>query len=736
MMKPHKIKKYIQTGLSCFVLLSIFCSSPVQAGNDVEKKRVSSITLDWEEFRSLLRLDADEVKLSWDEFNRLMSQTGWQVKPEYEVEGGDVILTRKQFQKILDQMQPPRKAELAPPCEYLLIRGSYTGRMGKESTQFDAFLDLEIFRKEKRAYSKIPLFREELAIEDIRFDEKPAAIITEGGWHYLNTDKTGRYSVRVKFSVKSTLDKGTPGLSFNIPQTPITHITLDIPKVGIDVTISSAPAVEITEKKGHTIVTGDCVPTAQMSVAWRKKHVERARGPAKIYAELFHLLSIEADAIRVTTKLNLNIVQNKINAITLAIPAGYQVLEVTGQGKSIWSVQEEKGKEFLNIPFEYPREGYHNLTIKSEKLLPKETMVADFTGFEVLEAQRESGFVAGEVKSDAEAHVQEFRGADRVDFQKIPVSLTELSSRPILFAFKYIRHPYQVVVDITKHEKEEVLSAIIDQARGTTLFQAEGKLIHQFTFSMRNLWNQFLKLELPQDSSIWSVYVDGKREKASQDKEGKILIPLARSQREGQENRLRPFEVELIYTQPAEKFAILGKKQQHFPMPNVLINTLEWNLYVPANYKYLHWGGNLKREKIPTFRKPIIRQLKDMLPSLSMSGRAPKAIRYDEMDVYCDGDDGEEEMPEEGEIYDEEIEVARKQAAIEPQAVYPVQAAPDDPVGQAEQQAVSQGLAGLLSVRVNIPVSGKNYRFSKKIVEKNEPLHLSFTYLDERIIQA
>ena len=72
MMKPHKIKKYIQTGLSCFVLLSIFCSSPVQAGNDVEKKRVSSITLDWEEFRSLLRLDADEVKLSWDEFNRLM----------------------------------------------------------------------------------------------------------------------------------------------------------------------------------------------------------------------------------------------------------------------------------------------------------------------------------------------------------------------------------------------------------------------------------------------------------------------------------------------------------------------------------------------------------------------------------------------------------------------------------------------------------------------------------------
>ena len=52
------------------------------------------------------------------------------------------------------------------------------------------------------------------------------------------------------------------------------------------------------------------------------------------------------------------------------------------------------------------------------------------------------------------------------------------------------------------------------------------------------------------------------------------------------------------------------------------------------------------------------------------------------------------------------------------------------------QKDTSLGLAGLLSVRVNIPLSGKDYLFSKKIIEKGEDLRLSFTYVNEWIINA
>ncbi|MCK4421487.1 hypothetical protein KAW48_06790 [candidate division WOR-3 bacterium] len=697
MKQRNSTRKYIRIGVIYFVLSSILSSTPLQANSVAEKKESSSITLDWKEFQSILKLDVDEVKLSWDEFTKLLSQTGFRVIPQYKVDGGNVILTREQFKKIIDQMKPPRTGILTPPRDYLIRKGSYNGVVGSKSTQFSAVLELEIFKKDRKSYLKIPLFREELAIEDIRFDEKPASIITEGGWHYLNTDKVGRHSVRVKFSVKSSLDRGTPGLNFNIPETPITYIMLNIPKTGIDVTIVNAQELRTKESGRHTIVKGYLTPTREMRISWKRKFERVARGPARIYAELLSLLSIEADAIKVTTTVKLNIVQNKITSITLAIPPGYQVLGVTGLGKGIWNVREEKGKELLDIPFEYPVEGNQYLTIKSEKLLPEETMVADFTGFEVIGAKRESGFIAGEVKSGAEAHIQEFEGLDRIDFQKIPQELSRLSQRPILFAFKYIRHPYNIVVSIIKYEREEALSAIIDCARGITLFLEDGKLVHQFTFSMQNLWNQFLKLKLPEEASIWSVYVDGKREKPSKDSDGMVLIPLVRSQREGEGGVLRPFVVELIYTEPAQKFAIFGKKEHIFPAPDVLINKLEWDIYLPENYNYIHFGGDLKR-----MRERVVR----VTGEISLTERGGGVLESDEADLSRG-----------------KIEVSQKEIAKAPMPVH-------------MKREIALGTAGLLSVRVDIPISGEKYLFSKKIVEKGELLRLNFTYMNERIING
>ncbi|MCK4532757.1 hypothetical protein KAU39_03140 [bacterium] len=755
----NKIKKYIQIGCSCLCLVTVLFSTALLAENNEEKKS-NSILLDWGEFRRILKLDSDEIKLSWDEYRRLLAQIGFKVKDEYRIEGGDVILSKKQFKTLLEQMQPPKKSELLPPGDYLITKAVYNGVVDKKSTQFEARLDLKIFKKQKNTYSKIPLFREELAIEDVRINQNPASIITQGGWHYLSTEKSGKHLIKVKFSVKSSMDKGTPGLSFNIPTTPITTVALDIPKTNIEVAIANAQELETEQLNKHTIVKGCLLPSSRISISWKKKLTEKSRGPAKIYAELFNLLSIEADAIRVTTQVKLNIVQNKIIGITLAVPSGYQILEVTGQGKNMWSVREEKGEQFLEVPFEYPAEGQQHLTIKAEKILPEETMVADFTGFKVLKAKREFGFIAGEIKSDAEAKVQDFEGLDRIDFGKIPAELSGLSARPLLFAFKYVRHPYNVVVDITKYEKEEALNIIIDNVKGTTLFKEEGKQVHLLTFSVRNLWNQFLKLDLPQDAGIWSVYVDGKREKASKDGAGKILIPLVRSQRKNENSGLRPFKVELIYTQPAGKFFILGKKKSVFPSPDVLISTLEWDFYLPVNYKYLHFGGNLEREKVAKLHKPLWRRVTGGLTGgLADSSVSPLSItkqavreetRVDESHKYGEKSKDEkvlrqrelkesvcsdkisgtlgriEKEEEAGEFYGDDFSGSKGIKEFPAPAL----------VGMEGKKDISLGLAGLLSVRMNIPISGKNYLFSKKIVEQGELLHLNFFYVNEWIINS
>ncbi len=693
-MRRKRTVNYIFSIGFYLLLLFSFFSFTLKADNSVDSK----ITIDWKEFRSLLKLDVDEIRLSWDEFSRLMEQTGARYEPEYKVNNGNVVLTREEFKKLIDNMKPPAGDELMPPADYILTKSTYNGVMGRESTTFTAVLNLEIFDRAKETYLKIPLFQEGLAISEVLLDGRPASVITEGGWHYLSTDDVGRHSVSVRFSIESSLDKGIPGLNFTIPGAPITYISLDIPRADLEISIQNAQEVRKTEAKDHTIVRGYLPSTSYVSISWKSEDKKIKRGPARIYSEVFNLLSIEADAISVTTVFELNIMQNTINVLTLAIPSDYQVIDVSGGGLAGWSVREEGGGQLLDISFEYPFEGSKALTVKSEKLLAEETIVANFEGFEVLAAMRESGYVAGEVKSDAEAEVQEFNNIERIDFQKIPYQLSNLSARPILFAFRYVRHPFNMVVRITKYEKEEALTSFIDLAKGITFFMEDGKMVHQVTFTMQNLWDQFLKISLPTDASIWSVYVNGKREKASKGDDGRVLIPLARSER-GYDGSLTPFDIELIYTEGVEGFNLLGKKKNYFPATDILINKAEWTLYLPVNYDYISFGGNLN---------PVVEEI----------------IPLSQTEIEL------KELPEE-EI--DEIEFDDKSAGV---TVTAVSKKAYDLVSTRQAGEFAAGKAGLLSLKVNVPISGKKYSFEKKIVEKEEALFLGFSYANEIIIRT
>ncbi len=672
------------------ILLTISCIN-ILADN---KKETGSIILDWNEFKSILNIDKDEIVLSWSEFTKILQQTGIDVKPQYNIKKGKVVLSRDEFKKLINNIIPIKAYTLIPPGDYLIRKSKYMGIVGNNSTDFNAFIDIEIFKKDNRSYLKIPLFRDNLAIKDIKINGKPAIIITEGGWHYLSTKETGKHSINAKFSINASMKSGKTDIYFNIQQTPITEIQLTVPKTNIDINISNAEEKKYVISGQNTIIKAFLVPTSNINIKWNKKIKKVERGPAKIYSELFNLLSIEADAIRVKTKVKLNIVQNTINSISLMIPNEYEVLGVQNIGRGTWNIREEEKIKILDIVFEYPIEGNQSFIIKSEKILPENIAVTDFNGFKVLKSTRESGYFAGEVKSGVDAEAVECEGAERIAFQKIPYELTTLSSKPILFAFKYIRHPYNVTISIKKYKREKSLSAIIEKAKYISLFEENGKTIHHLTFTMQNLWNQFLKIKLPEETSIWSVYVNGKREKPSKDNNGMILIPLIRSQKSG-DGTLRAFDVEIIYTEPQNKFSLLGKRKFDLPVPDVLINSLEWCLYLPENYKYVSFSGDLKRQ-IMVKPKPLA----------IISERITEEFGEDETSLIME-DVGFAETP-------------KKKAS-------------ESGKGE-EKQLIMTGETGLLSVRVNIPLSGETHIFVKKIIESGEALHFGFNYINRVLI--
>lgn len=702
-----KIKHYYR---SFFLILMVIIFSLSMYSQ--EKSDEGSVRIPWDEFRKLLELDKDEVILSWEEFQKILNQTGQKYVPPFQLKNEKVVLTRDQFKKLLNQMRPPVITIIRPPADYLITKASYKGRITKTNALFRADFGVEIFAKQRSQYVKIPLFPQNIALKNVLFDGKQGLVILEGNRHTLATKNVGTHQIAVDFSLKTAGDQGPQGLSFPIPRTPITSLEIDIPYTKIEVEISNAQQIEISERGRMTHVSALLSPTNSINIRWRRKLPEAVKGPAKIYADTISHISIEDDALRINADITLSVLQNTIPFITLRVPEGYSILDVRGSGLGDWHELTRKETAFLDIPFDYPKKGNFPITITAEKLLPESSLSVDFTGFSVEDAIREKGFLGVELKSTSEVALSSSEGLDKLDVSELPATLISRSIKPLLLGFKYMRHPYSLVLDIKKHEELPMISTVVDSASGVTLFTEDGKLIHRIIFKIRNTSKQFLELELPKDAQIWSVFVAGEPTKPRLNK-SKILVPLNRS-RQGASG-LVAFDVELIYYEKSKRFGWYGQRASFFPVPDIIISQMLWSVYLPVGYTFPYFGGSVEKEKMATGIRPLF----------AAKRRAGYTIRGAEIpgekdDKYFDkrlkdADELKKQFSPNLALREEQIVEQMENEAQFSQRV------------QAVQEGKVHVTGGVLPIRIQIPTTGQVFRFAKTIVSE-EPLTLNFSY--------
>jgi hypothetical protein len=420
--------------------------------------------------------------------------------------------------------------------------------------------------------------------------------------------------------------------------------------------------------------------------------------------------------------------------MTLRIPDKYQILDITGQVVGDWKEKEVKGQRMLDVSLKTPRQGTFDFFIRGERIFEEGTVVADFNGFALPGSVREKGFIAVEMKGSAEAKVTETAGLDRASFSELPPQLVSTSVKPLIFAYKYLRHPYRMVLGITKHKELPVMSTVVDSASGITLFTEDGKLVHSLTYTVRNTWKQFMEVALPKDAELWGTYVAGKSVKPAKNEQDKILIPLNRSQ--SSEGGLAPFDVELIYFQKAQKFGWLGLKKSSFAIPDLIMSRVIWSVYLPFGYSFVHFGGTMEKEKIARGIGPLL-------------GLGKRTVDYNELSRWYRSAPG---APAAGpaEKGREEKDAEKKKKALsmlQSKRALQSEFGRNLPVDQEvmadqlsremgfsaklEEVAASGGMTtGVMPIRVQVPTIGQVYRFAKQIAS-DEPLIVEATYIED-----
>jgi hypothetical protein len=692
-----------------------------------QAKGSEGITLTWQDLQKLLDIDAKEIKITWAELKKLLIQTGSRLDPDFEIKDGIVTLKRDQFSRILNRMKPAVKQFPAPPKAYLITEAAYIGTAGDSSSNFTALFKIYVFKQDKPAYIKIPMVHTSLAVKDILVNNAPAVILSSGNWHNIIINKTGYFEVKAVFSA----GQGNQSLRMPLARSIINRIDYTMPIKDLTVNIESSLNTSITNLPDRTRVTANTTVTNQLRINWTRKTELREKRAALFYAAVRSLISVDADILRLRTIVNLEVIQGSLDIVSISVPENYQVVRLQGAAVSEWKVRDTDIGRVLEAPFRYKIDRTASFTIHAERILAEDTLAAEYPGFKVVDARRETGDIGIVAESTVQVEVEEEQNnkhLEKLAYHKLPPGILSMTSKPILSAYKYSKHPFKLFLRITKHDRIEGITTVIESAEGNALFLKEGKILTHVVYTIRNTFKQFMELELPEEAAIWTVYVDNKRGKASKNDGGKLLIPLLRSPGNGEQ--LRPFPVELIYTLPADKFGITGSGVCFLPASDIFINKMKVTLHLPPGYRYDFDKGEWQEEVIVKKRDEIPEEIEDE----RLEKKKMKAgLR--ERDAKGESEEGVVGGVIGGVLKaTEEIIVTGKAPGVDIRKSLPSARLQQ---GFADKITMSPGVtgpAGISSIKVNLPLSGKTFVFSKKIVDKNEKLPLRFSYLNKGFI--
>jgi hypothetical protein len=578
--------------------------------------------------------------------------------------------------------------------DYAVYQTSYKAELEDNVVTVEGRATFEVFNE---GWTQIPLISTDVGLIDVSVNKGVAYVTMRGNKYYLMTDEAGRYRLDFEFLIKAHRERenGPGNFRFDVIPAPISQYEFIMRESGVQIFVEPAIRVEVEDRGNYTVAWAVMPNTHNIKTRWTKALPKEKIAPVKlepkIYAKTATYASVGEGIVRCQSQVNLSILQAETTNFRILLSKDASLLDVTGKDIRDWKVTKEDGNQYLDVYLNFGVKGNYVLDIAYEKNIGQGSVVANMPQVKVMGVERENGHLGIASKTNVELEVNTLKNATLIDTKELPASIWRSSSSPILLAFKYLNHPFDVTIDVTRHEELPVLISAIDSAEYTTVHTEEGKALTSVTYRIRNNVKQFLRIGLPEKATLWSAFVAGKPVKPAQDTEDTILIPLEKSQRQGES--LTHFPVEIVYLDQSVKVGKIGSIDLRLPKTDIPVSELLWTVYMPEDYVYYGFKGDVKPTKY--FRH---RYQSHVAGRLAGNQRAARQ----EMDQI---------------------------ATTQYEPYYLEQKASQIRKKFQSYQSTTVQQAGAMPIRVNIPKRGRILRFTKLLVTDNESPHVTVKYL-------
>src|SRR5438552_7601021 len=433
--------------------------------------------------------------------------------------------------------------------------------------------------------TKVPLTTG-MAILDARQEGKSLPLELEGGAHAAVLGGPADFAVTLDAGLPLSIEAGRASFTLPVPSAGSARLILSLPGDHTNVRISPGLITSGASEKGQTTVEAILVPGQNASIWWTTREIVAPTAPKEVrfLSDVKTLITVSEAGLRITALADISVVQGEPEEFHLPVPAGYEITGATGA--SLESAEVESNVLVLKV--RTPAQKSHQFLIAMEKSIGDTKADAPFLSFQ--NAQRETGEVLVEGAGTIDLSYTEEGGLKRMDFKETNPYLRSLARFPLQAAFRYHKQPNEqpsLALAWTRFPDSSVLAAVVERAVVTTLVTKEGRALTEVKLTVKNQAQPFLKVALPQGASILSAEVAGEKVKPVEGSDGN-RVPLLRA-------GFRPrdsYTVSFVFMHSGAPFAKKGGSDLSLPKMDVPINLLQWEVFLPEQYKVKDFGGD------------------------------------------------------------------------------------------------------------------------------------------------
>ncbi|NQZ57620.1 MAG: hypothetical protein HRT88_09180, partial [Lentisphaeraceae bacterium] len=410
-------------------------------------------------------------------------------------------------------------------------------------------------------------------------------------WEEIN-DKTGKYAIlffnrrlKGRVQVNCVLAKNSERKSAKLQVPGISIIDEKKHRGSIIISAERGNRLEIATKSGigGTVLVNEGSMTFTLLKNDWSMTLQREVLQPRIEAEYLQAVEFSENLYQTHIKLHIKIENAGTKSLILQAPEKLENLEILGT--DIAKTEKlEKGR--WRLEFKRKVFGEYRLNIRYQSYMDLSSQIK-LSVFAIVGAQKQQGYLSINIPSYMSSKIAFNEGSiQQIEARLLPTKLAGEKQRKATHAYRILNSTWDCALDFIRHTNAEVLEASVSKVDIKSMVARDGRQLHIVTLNISGGTKNFLKMQLPENSQLCSVFSSGEALEISRQQEF-YHIPLNQSLPGSSTRRLQ-----ILYIQDKKEFS-WSKAQFEGPRFDLPLREINWKLYVPKEGDYRQFSGTM-----------------------------------------------------------------------------------------------------------------------------------------------